>query len=540
MSENQLYLGDNLNILQDQIGTETVDLVYLDPPFNSNQNYNVLFKEHDGTRAAAQIRAFSDTWEWDETAERAYALTLATGPSQLGQLLRSLRAFLGSSNLMAYLAMMAPRLVELHRILKPTGSLYLHCDPTASHYLKLLLDATFSPQRFRNEIVWKRSSAHSDSKQGMRQPGRVHDTLLFYTKGDEWTWNTLYLPYDEAYIRSHYGQIEPGTGRRFTTSDLTAARPGGDTEYEWRGKRPPKGRYWAYSRDNMEKFEREGRLQYGKAGTPRYKRYLDEMPGVPLQDLWTDIPPINSQAAERLGYPTQKPSALLERIIGTSSNLGDVVLDPFCGCGTTVAAAQRLERTWIGIDITHLALSTIKGRLTRQFGDGVTFRSHFEPQALPDARELARTDPHEFECWALGLVRAQRERRGRGPDRGIDGRLYLTDGRGGDYQILFSVKSGRLKPDDIRSLGHVVQRECAEMGVLLTMNPPSVQMRADAASAGLCTTPWGEYPKLQIVTVEELMQGKRLRRPYLLPTQPRTEIPKRGAPVQAVPLLLEL
>jgi DNA modification methylase len=540
MAENLLCLGDNLKVLQEHVGTETVDLIYLDPPFNSNQTYNVLFKEHDGTRAAAQIKAFTDTWEWDEGSEYSYVLTVETGPPALAQLLRSLRAFLGTSNLMAYLAMMAPRLIELHRVLKPTGSLYLHCDPTASHYLKLLLDGLFAPQRFRNEIIWKRSSAHSDSKQGMKQPGRVHDTILFYTKSDRWTWNTIYLPYDEEYVKSHYSYVEEGTGRRFTTSDLTAAKPGGDTLYEWHGRHPPKNRFWAYSIGNMRKFEESGRLHYGRSGIPRYKRYLDEMPGVPLQDLWTDISPINSQAAERLGYPTQKPVTLLERIIASSSNIGDVVLDPFCGCGTTVAAAQKLERRWIGIDITHIALGIIKARLFSDYGDGVEYTTRFEPEEATDARELARTDPHQFEYWALGLVGAQRAVHHRGPDKGVDGRMYLRDGQGGHYQILFSVKSGRLKPDDIRALGHVVNRENAEMGVLITMNPPSQQMRADAASAGLHDTPWGRFPRLQIITIEELLQGKKLQRPYLRFVHEVVEKPPRRTTADAAPLLLPL
>ncbi|MBA3894949.1 MAG: site-specific DNA-methyltransferase [Gemmatimonadales bacterium] len=347
-TDNLLFYGDNLDVLRRHIADESVDLVYLDPPFNSAQSYNVLFAGQDGARAAAQIQAFEDTWRWDQAAAAAYEEVIESG-GKVAQVMLAFRTFLGDSDMLAYLAMMAPRLVELHRVLRETGSLYLHCDPTASHYLKLLLDAVFGPERFQTEVVWKRSGAHSDTKQGRKIHGHLHDIILFYTKSGEWTWNPIYTPYDESYIQSHYPNVEERTDRRFQADNLTAARPGGDTSYEWKGVRPPEGRYWAYSKKNMEKFEREGRLYYTRTGTPRYKRYLDEMPGIPLQDLWTDIPPINSQAQERLGYPTQKPEALLERIVASGTNPGDVVLDPFCGCGTTIAAAQGLDRRWIGI-----------------------------------------------------------------------------------------------------------------------------------------------------------------------------------------------
>ena len=326
---NQLYYGDNLDVLRLHVLDESVDLVYLDPPFNSNANYNVLFAERDGTQAAAQIKAFEDTWRWDEGSARAYADVVEAG-GRVSQALQAFRTFLGESDMLAYLAMMAPRLVELRRVLKPTGSLYLHCDPTASHYLKILMDAVFGPKFFRSEIVWKRSSAHSDTKQGRKIHGHIHDIILFCTKGKEWTWNELYTAYDESYIGRDYRLVDDD-GRRFRRDNLTAARPGGDTEYEWRvkkhegvrerwiadldnehrkpkpgweyeGVRPYKGRYWAYSKANMKDFARDGRLRHTFNGRPEYKRYLDEMPGVPLQDLWTDIEPINAVAQERLGH----------------------------------------------------------------------------------------------------------------------------------------------------------------------------------------------------------------------------------------------
>jgi DNA modification methylase len=514
MPENRLYYGDNLPVLQEYIETESVDLIYLDPPFNSNQDYNVLFREHDGTRAAAQIKAFSDTWAWDERAAMAYALLVETGPTRVAQVMRAFHTFLGNSDMMAYLAMMAPRLVELHRVLKPTGSLYLHCDPTASHYLKLLMDAVFGPERFRSEIIWKRTSAHSSAK----RYGPVHDTMLFYTRSSVYTWNVQHQPYEPEYVATFFERTDPD-GKRWKRMDLTGAGVrNGATGEVWRGiDVTAKGRHWAYPPEALEELDRSGRIHWpNKAGgMPRLKQYLDDMPGVPLQDIWADLRPLHNLTAERLGYPTQKPEALLDRIIQASSNPGDVILDPFCGCGTSIASAHRLGRTWIGIDITHLAIGLIKSRLEEAYGDTVRYTVIGEPEAETDARELARTDPFQFQHWALGLVGARKHEVKRGPDKGVDGRMYLHDGRGGHYQLVFSVKSGKLKADDIRALHHVVEREGADIGVLLTMNKPTAQMRADAASAGFFSCEWGRYAKLQILTVGELLEGRKIERPYL-------------------------
>jgi len=512
MLENRLFYGDNLDVLRRHIPAESVDLVYADPPFNSNRAFNVFFGQSTDQESAQQ-QAFVDTWHWDHSAAAAYDEVLQHG-GQIAELMRAFRLFLSETDMMAYLAMMAPRLLELRRVLKPTGSLYLHCDPTASHYLKLLMDGVFGPQNFRTEIVWKRSAAHSDTKQGRRQHGRLHDVLLFYTKGDSWTWNPIYTPYDDSYIASHYNLVEEGTGRRFRADNLTAAKPGGDTLYEWKGVRPYKGRYWAYSREKMEAFDREGRLYYTKSGMPSYKRYLDEMPGVPIQDLWTDIPPINSQAAERLGYPTQKPIALLERIIESSSNPGDVVLDAFCGCGTTIAAAQALGRSWTGIDITHLAINLIRHRLKDSYGDGVTFKVIGEPVDAAGAESLAAENPYQFQWWILGLVGARPAEEKKGADRGIDGRLYFHDKPGGPTRsIVLSVKGGRVGSAFVRDLRGVLERERAEIAVLLTMNPTTAEMRREAAAGGFYESSWGKHPRVQILTVEELLAGKGIDYP---------------------------
>jgi DNA modification methylase len=346
MPENHLYYGDNLDVLRRYVKDESVDLIYLDPPFNSRQDYNVLFAEKDGSRSSSQIKAFEDTWEWNQEAERTYEELVEQG-GQVADVMRAFRTFLKGSDMMAYLAMMAPRLIELKRVLKVTGSIYLHCDPTASHYLKMLMDAVFGPTQFRSEIVWKRSSAHSDTKQGLKNFGHIHDIILFFTKAERWSWDPQFTDYDESYVHRDYRLVDE-TGRRFRRGDLTAAKPGGDTDYEWRVKkhdglrerwvadlddeylhpkpgweysavRPYKGRFWAYSKANMRQFAVEGRLRHTFDGMPEYKRYLDEMEGVALQDIWTDLNPIVAGTEERLGYPTQKPESLLERIITASS-----------------------------------------------------------------------------------------------------------------------------------------------------------------------------------------------------------------------------
>ncbi len=412
--------------------------------------------------------------------------------------------------MMAYLSMMAPRLVELRRVMKETGSIYLHCDPTASHYLKLLMDAVFGPENFRNEIAWQRSTAKGHAY--TRFPS-AQDTLLFYTKSDSYRWNAQYLPHREEYIKSHYGNIEPGTGRRYTLGDcLNPNHDRPNLTYEWRGHT----RVWRWTKEKMQKMEDDGRLVYTRTGLPRYKRYLDEMKGTPVTSVWTDIPPINSQAQERLGYPTQKPEALLERIIQGSSSSGDLVLDPFCGCGTTIAAAEKLGRRWIGIDITHLAITLIKSRLLDQFGEEHMPDVIGEPVSIPDAQWLADHDPYQFQWWALGLVGARPQEQKKGADKGIDGRLYFHDeAKGKTKQVIISVKAGKPKVPHMRDLRGVVDREGAEIGVLITMQEPTRDMRKEAASADFYESPgWhSKHPRLQILTVEELLEGKGIDYP---------------------------
>jgi len=382
-----------------------------------------------------------------------------------------------------------------------------------------VLDGVFGKTRFRSEISWKRSSAHNDAKQGRRQPGNIRDVIFFYTKSDEWKWTWLYTPYDEKYVAEFYKRVDEA-GRRYTLSDLTAAKPGGDTSYEFHGTYPYKGRYWAYSREKMEAFLAEGRLFFpDKGGSPRYKNYLDEMPGVPLQNDWGDIRPVPPD--ESMGYPTQKPLALLERIIAASSNEGDVVLDPFCGCGTAVHAAQRLNRRWIGIDITCLAIGLIEKRLKTAFKEGCPFEVHGTPKDLESARDLAARDKYQFQWWAVTLVDAQpHQGKKKGADGGIDGLKFFHDLHVKDAsKIVLSVKGGHLKADDVRALNHVREREKAEIGVFISLAEPTPKMLADAASVGFYVSGAGQrFPRIQMLTIEGLLSGQeRAEHPDYVP-----------------------
>jgi len=521
MTDNTLYYGDNLKVLREHVADESVDLVYLDPPFNSNAGYNVLFAEHDHTESAAQIRAFEDTWRWDAAAAEAFHDAVQSGHGRVPDAMQGFHAMLGDSDMLAYLSMMAPRLIELHRVLKSTGSIYLHCDPTASHYLKMLLDAVFGPQNFLNEIVWKRTTAHSDKKQGATHFGRIHDIILRYARDiAEVEVYDIIVAHDPAYIESHYRNVDEN-GRRFQWDNLTG--PGGASKgnpyYEVLGV----SGYWRYSRQRMANLIAEGLVAIPPKGKkPRLKRYLDEHHGMPLGSVWTDLPPINSQAKERLGYPTQKPERLLERIVKASSNEGDVVLDPFCGCGTAVAVAQKLKRRWIGIDVTHLAVNLIKHRLKDGFGveAGKDYSVVGEPEALADSRQLAEEDPFQFQAWALGLVGARISTSSKkGADKGIDGRMFFHDEAdtksAATKHVVLSVKGGKTGVSHLRDLRGVIDREEAAIGVLITMQEPTKPMKVEAASAGFYTSPgWkSDHLRLQILTVEELLGGQSIDMP---------------------------
>jgi site-specific DNA-methyltransferase (adenine-specific) len=374
METNVIYCGDNLDVLPKYVDPDSVDLIYIDPPFNTSRKYEVFWGE------AQERRAFEDRF----------------------------------GDAMTYLDWMRPRIRELYRALKPTGSFYYHCDWHASHYIKVELDRVFGFNNFQNEIIWKRQTAHSDAG----RYGHLHDTILFYTKSNRFTWNPEYTEYDPIYIKRYFRYRDQHG--LFRSDDMTA--PGGrGPRYEWKGIT----RNWRFTRENMEKLEAEGRIFYTKRGIPRYKRYLDEMPGTPLQSIWIDILPVVSWSSEGLGYPTQKPLALLERIINASSNEGDVVLDAFCGCGTTLEAAAKFKRRWIGVDMSPTACRVMAQRLEKRLGlrEGIDFKLIDMPKTEDDLRRI----PHgEFENWAV-IALGGIPNKVKVGDYGIDGRLYLAD-----------------------------------------------------------------------------------------------------------------
>ncbi len=561
--KNRLYYGDNLEILRNReyFPDECVDLIYLDPPFNSNRNYNVLFKSESGADSEAQITAFEDTWHWGETAEAAYDDIIVNAPHKVATAIEALLNLIERNQMMAYLVMMTARLVELHRVLKPTGSLYLHCDPTASHYLKIVLDTIFGAQNYRNEVIWKRTWAHNDPN----RYGRITDTIFFYSKGEKFTWQTQYAAYSEEYVKKFF-RSEDERGR-FQAVTLTGPKvSAGDSGSTWRGYSPTtSGRSWSVPKrivkdlagedalawpiaKRLDLLDEHGYIYWPRRGNaPRFKQYLHEMPGVPIQNLWADIDRLSPHAKERLGYPTQKPEALLERIIRASSNEGDVVLDPFCGCGTAIAAAHKLGRKWIGIDITHLSIALQKYRLDDMFElvSGSDYEVIGEPATVDGARELARDSANEgryqFEWWALSLVRAKPvggsagSRKGKkGADAGIDGVINFFDedekGKKKPQKVIVQVKSGKVKAGDIRDLKGTVEREGAAIGLFITLEKATQAMIKEALAAGWYESPaWGKkYRRTQILTIGDLFEGAGVDMPPQYGSHQRAERWRRG------------
>jgi site-specific DNA-methyltransferase (adenine-specific) len=541
-----LYYGDNLDILRRYLKDETVDLVYLDPPFNSAQNYNAFFHEKDGTDAASQIHAFEDTWHWDIETKKAYD-AVTEQPGKVSDVMQAFYTFLGGNDMMAYLTMMSSRLVELRRVLKPTGSLYLHCDPTASHYLTLLCDAVFGPDNYRNEISWKRSQPKSHTTINF---SNCRDIILRYAKTQDAVFNKVFGKHDPDYIEKFYRFTDPA-GRRYRLGDITNPnknRP--NLTYEFLGV----NRVWRWTKERMQKAYEQGLIYQSKPGSvPQEKRYLDEMEGQPLSDDWGDIEHLHGANAEALGYPTQKPVALLERIIQASSNPGDVVLDPFCGCGTTIDAAEKLGRDWIGIDVTQLAISLIKNRLQDTYGPRLKFvsgppqrrtgvapvsnisetdisetgatpvlhesivRIIGEPTTPNEAATLAEDDKYQFQWWALGLVGARPVEQKKGADHGIDGKILFRDDpkAAKPEQIIIQVKGSKTGVKDVRDLRGVLDRDQAAIGILISLQPATGPMETEAASAGFYEhkTNRQKYPRLQLRTVKELMEGQGIERP---------------------------
>jgi DNA modification methylase len=551
---NQLYYGDNLQVLREHISDESVDLIYLDPPFNSKRDYNLLFKSPKGLESQAQIEAFEDTWHWNEQAEREFDELLHQSNTDVAGMMKALRGFLGENDMMAYLTMMANRLLELHRVLKPTGSLYLHCDPTASHYLKIVLDGVFGAEHFRSEIVWRRTGSHNKATRW----APIHDTIFFYTKSDTYTWKNPRRPYMLGHVRDNFIEGEKGVyktayyGNVLTGSGVR----NGESGQTWQGFNPTaKNRHWAVPGKIWEEvgIDPVGLTQHQKldlllkegfikivpgAAWPMYERTITPTDGPAAPDIWafqpytegtvfgnklgidSDVSWLKPQDEERLGYPTQKPLALLERIISASSNEGEVVLDPFCGCGTAVHAAQKLGRKWIGIDITCLAISLIESRLKKAFpeafGEEGQRRLQYEvigtPKDLESARDLAQRDKYQFQWWAVSLVEAQPwQGKKKGADTGIDGIKYFRDlDRKEPRKIVVSVKGGGIKPDDVRALNHVREREGAEIALFTSLEKPTPAMVKDAASAGFYTSMAGKkVPRVQLLTIADLLDGTR-------------------------------
>lgn len=512
---NKLYYGDNLTIMQ-RMPKHCVDLIYLDPPFNSKKNYNLLYTNLTGRPVPEQVDAFCDTWEMDPEKE-AVAKSMPVLMREHGvddYYVEFWRLWMNAlrktqPHLLAYLIYMVQRLLYMKSILRPNGSIYLHCDPTASHYIKVMMDGIFGHANFQNEIIWKRTSAHSSSK----RCGPIHDTILFYSRNENFTWNNQYAPYTKDYLELFFDQ-QDDDGRRWKRENLTGAGTRkGETGLPWRGiDITAKGRHWIRPPSALDELDRKGKLHWPKkqGGMPRMKQYPEDLPGVPLQDIWTDIRPLHNLSQDRRGYPTQKPVPLLERIIKASSNEGDIVFDPFCGCGTTVYAAHQTRRQWIGCDIAILSVRLIEEVLVEKYklSKGVHFDVDGVPVSVEQAQELFRRDPFQFQHWAI-------ERVGGFPmhkkvaDRGVDGRIYFET-RNGLRAMMMSVKGGKIRPTDVRDLRGVMAREeDAEMAGFISLEQPTKAMRDEAATAGMYEYGGTAYPRMQLLTVREVLEEKR-------------------------------
>jgi len=539
----QLYYGDNLEILRSETGNESIDVIYLDPPFNSNKVYNVVFDGAGDTQA--QLSAFEDAWRWTNQTEEDYEALMSGGlPARAATALGAMYELLQKSNMMAYVVHMLPRIVQLHRVLKPTGSLFLHCDPTAGHYLKVILDSVFGPENFRNEIVWRRTGAHGETKSF----APLHDNILFYTKTDDYYFRPLKKPYTKRHVTSRYTEQKDGRWK-FTTGGniLTGAGAGGgESSKPWRGFDPvKKNRHWAVPGyvtrqlpphvqklgvlDRLEAAYEAGLIEIlSGSAWPTPVKYLEPTDGTPMGDIWAyqpgtegvlatssgcideDVAYLGPTSPERLGYPTQKPMGLLKRILEASCPEDGLVLDPFCGCGTTLDAAISLKRSWIGIDVTYVAVDIIVHRLRKTFGDEVdkSYEILGLPEDMKSAQALFTRSPFDFERWAVSRIGGTPNHRQVG-DAGKDGLIHFRDVGGTLKKILISVKGGKsLAPTMVRDLAGVVASDpTAAMGILITLCPPTPGMIQAANTAGNFKHADSRYPKVQIISIEQLFAG---------------------------------
>ena len=519
---NRLYYGDSLDVLRQDIATECADLIYLDPPFSPSGIYNTPAGDSSSDSSHIRIKGFDNTWIWTGETESLYGQLLTRDEAtELAGALKAIRRIVGEGDLLAHITMMAARLVEVHRVLKRTGWIFLHCDPIVSHYIRAIADTVFGNENFRNEIIWKRAQAKSPTARRLHSD---HDVILAYAKSNEAVWN------ERALFQSHDVQNpDPETaaryphrdadGRRYQLASLVSPKPDRPSlTYEFLGFTG----VWRLTKERMQQLYDEGRIVKLPGRPPRIKRYLDEQGKRPLGDVWTDITTLNSRAAERLGYPTQKPIQLLSRIIEIASQPGSLVLDPFAGSGTTLDAAQRLGRRWVGIETSMLAIDLIDTRLRHIYSESIrqTYEILGIPRDLRYAEELYRRSPLEFERWCVTLVGGQ-PNDNQGDDRGIEGIIRIPGDRKGDsYRILVSVKGGSTYPDHVRDVIDMIESQHAAMGVLICLQPPTAAMQVIADNSGIYTYPVNaqQYPKVQIITISALLEGVRPNLPTpLLP-----------------------
>ena len=538
---NKLFYGDNLEVLRKYIDSDSIDLCYIDPPFNSKRNYNQIYN-NIGKEDKAQAQAFIDTWEWDNYADDGFQQIMGNTNNvfakQSIELLSGLSKVIGKGSLLAYLVHMTLRIAEIYRVLKPTGCFYLHCDPTASHYLKLIIDSIFVSQGgdYLNEITWKRNFTKKGSQYKMHRFANNCDIIFFYSKSGKYFFETPKTKLvDKNEIEKLYDKVDD-KNKRFKSEpiELPSMMARENLRYEYKGYLPAYG--WMMNKEKLEDLDSKGKLYFTKNGKPRRKNFMEDYSGTEADNLWIDLLPLGQKQSEAMGYPTQKPEALLERIITASSQDGDTVLDAYCGCGTTVSVATNLKRKWIGIDITYQSISLILKRLEETFSKDVadSIELNGVPKDLASAIALAHKKDDrtrkEFEKWAVLTYSNNKAmiNEKKGADHGIDGMAFMMEGAETFKDILFSVKSGHPNLSQFRDFLHVVKRDNAAIGIFITLEDPTREMISEAIKIGKYTNPLTEqtYEKVSIVTIEEILAGERLNVPTSIQILKKAEVTK--------------